>query len=304
MTLTEMRYILALSRERHFGRAAAACHVSQPTLSVAIKKVEAELGVALFERSSSELRITDLGERVVEQVKRVIDEVVRLEELSTVGKDPLRGTLRIGVIYTIAPYLLPQLVPALHRRAPAMPLYIREDFTERLLPALTAGELDALILALPVEQTGVVSKPLYEEPFRVLVPADHPWQGPVAATQLTPDLVMVLGQGNCFRDQVLEACPNLGLKQDAGGASGMEGGSLETLRHMVASGAGVAVMPSSAADPLEGREPLVRVLRFAEKEPKRRVGIAWRVSYPRPAAIDAVRDAISACGLAGCLALK
>ena len=302
MTLTEMRYLLALARERHFGRAAAACHVSQPTLSVAIKKVEAEIGAPLFERSSAELRITDLGEEVVEQVRRVIEEVVRLNEIAATGKDPLRGTLRIGVIYTVAPYLLPQLVPALHRRAPAMPLYIREDFTERLLPALAGGQLDAVILAMPIVQTGVVSKALYSEPFRVLVPTDHPWRGQIPAAQLTPEQVMVLGQGNCFRDQVLEACPNLGLSAEVGVAPGMEGGSLETLRHMVASGAGVAVMPSSAADPLEGREPLVRVLRFAEPAPRRQIGIAWRVSFPRPAAIDAVRDGILACELPGCVA--
>ena len=304
MTLTEMRYILALARERHFGRAAAACHVSQPTLSVAIKKVETEIGAALFERSSGELRITDLGEDVVEQVRRVIEEVVRLDEIASTGKDPLRGTLRIGVIYTVAPYLLPQLVPALHQRAPAMPLYIREDFTERLLPALAGGQLDAVILAMPIEQAGVVSKALYAEPFRVLVPAEHPWRGQIAAAQLTPEQVMVLGQGNCFRDQVLEACPNLGLNTETGSAPGMEGGSLETLRHMVASGAGVAVMPSSAADPLEEREPLVRVLRFAEPAPCRQIGIAWRVSFPRPAAIDAVRDGILACALPGCVRVK
>jgi LysR family hydrogen peroxide-inducible transcriptional activator len=301
MTLTEMRYVLALARERHFGRAATTCHVSQPTLSVAIKKVEGELGAALFERSSSELRLTELGERVVEQVRRVLEEVVRLEEIASQGKDPLKGPLRIGVIYTIAPYLLPQLVPALHRLAPNMPLFLKEDFTDHLLPALKAGDLDVLILALPVNVPGVVAQAVYEEPFRVLVPVSHPWTGTVSPSQMTPDQVMVLGQGNCFRDQVLEACPSLGLTEGEGGAStGVEGSSLETLRHMVASGAGVAVMPSTAADHLEGREPLVRVLRFKDPEPRRRVGIAWRVTFPRTAAIDVVRSAIAACDLPGC----
>jgi LysR family hydrogen peroxide-inducible transcriptional activator len=301
MTLTEMRYVLALARERHFGRAAMACHVSQPTLSVAIKKVEGELGAALFERSSSELRLTELGERVVEQVRRVLEEVVRLEEIASQGKDPLKGPLRIGVIYTIAPYLLPKLVPALHRLAPNMPLFLKEDFTDHLLPALKAGDLDVLILALPVNVSGVVAQAVYDEPFRVLVPVSHPWTGTISPSQMTPDQVMVLGQGNCFRDQVLEACPNLGLTGGEGGAAtGVEGSSLETLRHMVASGAGVAVMPSTAADHLEGREPLVRVLRFKDPEPRRRVGIAWRVTFPRTAAIDIVRSAIAACDLPGC----
>lgn len=305
MTLTEMRYVLALARERHFGRAAMACHVSQPTLSVAIKKVEGELGAALFERSSSELRLTELGQRVVEQVRRVLEEVVRLEEIASQGKDPLKGPLRIGVIYTIAPYLLPQLVPALHRLAPNMPLFLKEDFTDHLLPALKAGDLDVLILALPVNVPGVVAQAVYDEPFRVLVPVGHPWTGTVSPSQMTPDQVMVLGQGNCFRDQVLEACPNLGLTEGEGGAAtGVEGSSLETLRHMVASGAGVAVMPSTAADHLEDREPLVRVLRFKNPEPRRRVGIAWRVTFPRTAAIDIVRSAIAACDLPGCQPLR
>lgn len=299
MTLTEMRYVLALARERHFGRAAAACHVSQPTLSVAIKKVEAELGAALFERSPAELRLTEIGRRVVDQVRRVIEEVVKLDEIAAQGRDPLKGPLRIGVIYTIAPYLLPQLVPALHRRAPEMPLYLREDFTERLLPALKAGELDALILALPIEVPGIVAQAIYDEPFRVVVPVGHPWREPVSRDQMTPDQVLVLGQGNCFRDQVLEACPNLGLGDGGeGGGAGVEGSSLETLRHMVASGAGVAVMPSTAADGLQ--EPLVRVLPFGPPAPTRRVGIAWRVTFPRSAAIDALKAAITDCTLPGC----
>jgi LysR family hydrogen peroxide-inducible transcriptional activator len=304
MTLTEMRYVLALARERHFGRAAAACHVSQPTLSVAIKKVEGEIGAILFERSTIELRLTGLGERLVEQIRRVLEEVVRLDEIASGGRDPLKGPLRIGVIYTIAPYLLPQLVPALHRSAPQMPLFLKEDFTGKLIPALKAGELDILILALPIDVPAVVAQAIYEEPFRVLVPAEHRWQGTVKTSDMTPDQVMVLGQGNCFRDQVLEACPNLGVAE--GGedrVSGVEGSSLETLRHMVASGAGVAVMPSTAADPLAGREPLVRVLAFESPEPTRKVGLAWRVSFPRPAAIDAVREAIGSCKLPGCRAV-
>lgn len=297
MTLTEMRYLVSLARERHFGRAAERCHVSQPTLSIAIKKVEGELGAPLFERSSVELRPTPLGGRIVEQARRVLAEALKLDEIASEGRDPLRGPLRIGVIYTIAPYLLPQLVPALHRRAPGMPLYLKEDFTANLVPALKQGELDVVLLALPVDLPGIVTQVLYEEAFRVVVPVEHVLQGPVAASGLSVEQLLILGQGNCFRDQLLEACPQFADPKDL--AQAVEGSSLETLRYMVASGAGVAVMPSTAADPLAESEPLVRVLPFADPEPTRKVGLAWRVSFPRPQAIDAVKAAILGCKLAG-----
>lgn len=301
MTLTDMKYLVALARERHFGRAAERCHVSQPTLSVAIKKVEGELGAALFERSASELRLTPLGEQIVEQAQRVLIESVRLDEIAAQGKDPLKGPLRIGVIYTIAPYLLPQLVPALHRRAPEMPLFLKEDFTANLLPALKAGELDVILLALPIESSGVVCQSLYDESFRVVVPIDHHWQTPVAASQLHHEQMLLLGQGNCFRDQVLEACPH--LAEPRGVERAVEGSSLETLRYMVASGAGIAIMPSTAADPLIEREPLVRVLPFAEPQPSRRIGLAWRVSFPRSPALDVVKAAVLDCNLPGTTSL-
>lgn len=297
MTLSEMRYLVALAKEKHFGRAAERCHVSQPTLSVAIKKVEGELGAPLFERSPAELRLTNLGERIVEQAGRVLAESVRLEEIAAEGRDPLKGVLRIGVIYTVAPYLLPQLVPALHRLAPGMPLFLKEDFTENLVPALKAGELDVIILALPLAMPGIVAQGLYDEYFRVVVPVDHPWQEAVPPSALIGDQLLILGQGNCFRDQVLEACPQ--LSANSGLAKSVEGGSLETLRYMVASGAGVAVMPSTAADPLAGREPLVRVLPFCDPQPRRCIGLAWRISFPRTQALDVVKAAVLDCVLPG-----
>lgn len=307
MTLTEMRYISALDKTRHFGRAADLCHVSQPTLSVAIKKVEQQIGAALFERGATEIRTTPLGEQVVTQIKRVLDETLRLEEIATQSRDPLCGPLRVGVIYTIAPYLLPALIPVLHQLAPEMPLYLREDFTANLLPALKEGDLDVLVLALPVDVPGIVTQRVYQEPFRVVVPAAHPWskRQQVKADELDGENLLLLGSGNCFRDQVLEACPRL---QRAEGLSGsLEGSSLETIRHMVASGAGIAVMPSSAADPLIEREPMVRVLPFdplggkpgSESAIGRTVGLAWRATFPRPKAIDVVRQAILSCRLAG-----
>lgn len=310
MTLTEMRYITALDKTRHFGRAADLCHVSQPTLSVAIKKVEQQIGAPLFERGASEIRTTPLGEQVVSQIKRVLDEALRLEEIATQSRDPLKGPLRVGVIYTIAPYLLPALIPVLHKLAPDMPLFLREDFTANLIPMLKDGELDVIVLALPVDAPGVVSQRVYEEPFRVVVPAAHEWAGreSIRNDELDGQNLLLLGSGNCFRDQVLEACPR--LQRAEGLAGSMEGSSLETIRHMVASGAGIAVMPSSAADPLVTKEPMVKVLPFAEDTKRkaadlslytagRTVGLAWRATFPRPKAIDAVRQAILACQLPG-----
>ena len=303
MTLTEMRYIVALARERHFGKAAEACHVSQPTLSVALKKVEGLLGASLFERTASDVRITALGERIVAQARRVLEEAVRLEEIAGSGGDPMTGPLRVGVIYTIAPYLLPQLIPALHRHAAAMPLFLKEDFTANLIPALKAGELDVIVIALPFAEPGLVAQPVYEEPFRVVVPAAHPWVGRqgVAADELDGENLLLLGQGNCFRDQVLESCPRL-TAPDA--LHSLEGSSLETIRYMVASGAGVAVMPSTAADPLIEKEPMVKVLPFSGTQPARTVGLVWRVTFPRPQAIDAVRAAILSCRLPGATAVR
>lgn len=299
MTLTEMRYIVALARERHFGKAAEACHVSQPTLSVALKKVEGQLGAALFERTASDVRITALGERIVAQARRVLDEAVKLEEIADATGDPLTGQLRVGIIYTIAPYLLPQLIPALSREAPKMPLFLKEDFTGNLIPALKAGDLDVIVIALPFNEPGLVAQPVYDEPFRVVVPAAHPWakRDEISADELDGQNLLLLGQGNCFRDQVLESCPRL-ASPDALEHS-LEGSSLETIRYMVASGAGVAVMPSTAADPLMDREPMVKVLPFAGVQPKRTVGLVWRVTYPRPQAIDAMRAALLACRFAG-----
>jgi LysR family hydrogen peroxide-inducible transcriptional activator len=242
MTLTEMRYIVALARERHFGKAADACHVSQPTLSVALKKVEGQLGSALFERGASDVRITPLGERIVAQARRVLEEAVRLEEIAEATGDPLSGQLRVGIIYTIAPYLLPQLIPALNREAPKMPLFLKEDFTANLIPALKAGELDVIVIALPFGEPGLVAQPVYHEPFRVVVPASHPWasRSEVDGDELDGQNLLLLGQGNCFRDQVLESCPRLSAPDAL--EHSLEGSSLETIRHMVASGAGVAVV--------------------------------------------------------------
>lgn len=292
MTLTDLRYLVALARERHFGRAAEKCHVSQPTLSVAIKKVEEELGVQLFERSATEVKITATGQRIVSQAEKVLLEAAQIPEIAAAGKDPLAGPLRLGVIYTIGPYLLPRLIPLMHHHAPRMPLVIQENYTTRLVEALKRGELDVVILSLPFEEAGVVAQPVYDEPFRVLMPADHPWAelGHIDPERLADDQLLLLSAGNCFRDQVLEVCPH--CRNVSGLQRTLEGSSLETIRHMVATGLGVTVLPSSAADGLVDNNPLVAVRPFSAPEPVRRVALAWRVTYPRSGAIDVLRAAM------------
>jgi len=292
MTLTDLRYLVALAHERHFGRAAEKCHVSQPTLSVAIKKVEEELGVQLFERSATEVKITSTGQRIVNQAEKVLLEAAQIPEIAAAGKDPLAGTLRLGVIYTIGPYLLPKLIPLVHRLAPRMPLVIQENYTTRLVEALKRGELDVIILSLPFDEPGIVAQPVYDEPFRVLLPATHPWTElkQIDPEKLADDHLLLLGAGNCFRDQVLEACPH--CRNVSGLQRTLEGSSLETIRHMVATGLGVTVLPSAAADDLPEHNPLVAVRPFSEPQPSRRVALAWRVTYPRSGAIDVLRTAI------------
>ena len=301
MTLTELRYIVTLARERHFGRAAEACFVSQPTLSVAVKKLEEELGVALFERGKTEVAVTPVGERIVEQARRVLDEMEGVKRIAQQAQDPLAGPLRLGAIYTIGPYLFPRLVPILHEAAPQMPLVIEENYTARLRERLIAGELDAVLVCLPFEEPGVVTLPLYDEPFMVMVPAKHAWarRKTIATDDLATETVLLLGAGHCFRDQVVAACPScVGPPAAEGGLQkAVEGSSIETIRHMVASGMGVTVLPCTAASgPGHYASKLTEIRLFVDP-PQRRVALAWRVSFPRPQAIEAVRQAIRACEL-------
>ena len=305
MTLTELRYVIALARERHFGRAADKCSVSQPTLSVAIKKLEDELGVILFERAANEVRVTGTGLAVAEQAERVLSEASRVTEIASAGKDPLSGLLRLGCIYTIAPYLLPKLVPLLKQAAPAMPLIIEENFSANLVDKIKAGELDIGIMALPVDEPGLVAQAVYDEEFRLLCPADNPLakQKMVKASALLETQLLLLGPGNCFRDQVLDLCSPTS-RQTGTSLHILEGGSLETIRLMVASGIGVTVMPASAVDSISAKDPLLRVLPFADPQPVRRVALVWRATYPRYRAIDVVRKALLNCRLPGTRTVK
>lgn len=294
MTLTELRYIVAVARERHFGRAADSCFVSQPTLSVAIKKLEEELGVALFERGAGEVTVTATGQQVVEQAQRVLEEAARIKELASAGRDPLAGTLRLGTIYTVGPYLLPKLIPILRRAAPSMQLLIQENYTHKLAASLKQGEVDVIVVALPFDEPGVEVRPVYDEPFLVAMPHGHPWEKrkTITGDELKKESLLLLGTGHCFRDQVLDVCTS--LQRKSGLQRTVEGGSLETIRQMVAGGVGVTVLPSTSVG---GADDLIRVRPFARPVPHRRVVLAWRKSFPRPQAIEALRKAVLACDL-------
>ncbi len=292
MTLTELKYIVMLADEKHFGRAADRCYVSQPTLSVAVKKLEEELGTAIFERSKSSVYITPLGEQIITQAKRVLDQASVIKELANSGKNQLKGPLKVGAIFTIAPYLFPFMIPSLNKMAPGMPLIIEEDLTENLRPKLRNGELDAIIVALPFRETDVVTQPIYEEEFVVLMPKNHPWTKleSIKTDQLSTDNLLLLGKGHCFSEQVLEACPLVTESAFGDGRTIVNGSSLETIRYMVASGLGVTVLPKSAVTNIN--HDLLEVRPFKAPAPKRTVALAWRVSFPRPKAIEAVSQSI------------
>lgn len=301
MTLTELRYLVALAREHHFGRAAEACHATQPTVSVAIRKLEEELGVRLFERGTAEVRLTEIGERVVGQAQRVLEQAAGIREIARQGRDPLVGPLRLGAIYTVGPYLLPALVRQLQQDAPQMPLFLAENFTVRLIEMLRNGEIDAAVLALPLPEAGLAIRPLYDEPFVAAVPRNHPWarRKAVAMAELAGQTTLLLGSGHCFRDQVLAACPEL----ERGTADGMrrllEGSSLETIRQMVASGIGVTALPQTSVPERPVRGSLLAYVPFSAPVPQRRVVLAWRKSFPRTGAIEALYHAIEQCALPG-----
>lgn len=306
MTLTELRYIVAVARERHFGRAAQSCFVSQPTLSIAIKKLEDELGITLFERGGQEVAVTEIGERIIEQSQRVLEEAETVKRLAGEHQNELVGPLKLGVIFTISPYLLPRLIPALRILAPDMPLILEENYTARLAEMLKRGEVDAIIVADPFEEAGTVAWPLYDEPFVVATPKGHPWekQDCVNASQLTDESVLLLTQGNCFRDQVLQACSELASKQNhhSGLASTLQGSSLNTIRHMVASGMGVTVMPSTSIGP--GDDSLLSVVPFQAPAPERRVLLVTRKQFFRKKAVETLQQAVFRSGLAGVTMLE
>ena len=297
MTLTELRYLVAVARERHFGKAAESCFVSQPTLSVAIKKLEDELGLTVFERGRGEVTLTPMGAQIVSQAQRVLEEAIRITQLAQQGQDQLAGPLRVGAIYTVGPYLFPHLIPALADAAPNMRLVVEENYTGVLKERLKHGDLDVIIISLPFDEPGVATRTLYEEPFVVLLPTSHPLTqtGDIESKQLATEQILLLGAGHCFRDQVLEYCPECYRSGKTSGElqQSLEGGSLETIRYMVASGLGVTVVPCSAAGADQFSQRLLAIRRFKNKGPSRMVALAWRRTFTRPEAVDVLARAIT-----------
>lgn len=305
MTLTELRYIVTLAQQQHFGQAAELCHVSQPTLSIAVKKLEQELGIDLFERSKNSVRPTPIGEQVVAQAQRVLEESASIKDIASSGRDQLKAPLYVGAIFTIGPYLFPHFIPALQKTVPQMPLVVEEGFTATLRQRLRKGELDVIIVALPFTESDVVTQPLFSEPFVVLMPEDHPLgkKKTIRPSDLDNENVLLLGEGHCFGDQVREALPNLNQHLDETQSqirTHSEGSSLETLRHMVASRLGITILPQSAAIGAGYKDGLLITRPFVDPVPCRTVALAWRASFPRHKAVNALRDAIKMNALPSC----
>jgi LysR family hydrogen peroxide-inducible transcriptional activator len=288
MTLTELKFIVSVARERNFRRAAEKCFVTQPALSLGIKKLEDELGLLIFERGHNEVTVTEIGEKIIEQATRVLEEAERIKELAAQGNDPLAGPIKLGVIYSTGPYLLPEIIPILRQTAPAMPLDVEENLTANLETQLKSGMIDAAIIALPFDIPGIKVQPLYDESFVVAVPVQHPWAGrkSISAEELSEEKVLLLNSGHCFSNQVIQACPQLSRKGEV-----MQGNSLETVRNMVASNLGITVLPCSAVVERYSN-PLVKVVPFEPPVPIRRIALAWRKSYGRQQAVEKIVEAI------------
>jgi LysR family hydrogen peroxide-inducible transcriptional activator len=290
MNLRDLRYLVALADERHFGRAADRCHVSQPTLSAQIRKLEEYLGVSLVERQPRRVSLTEAGVKVVERARRLLLEADAIVELAKTDRDPLSGALRLGLIPTVGPYLLPHVVRRLKRELPRLKLMLYEHQTAPLLEKLRAGEIDMGILALPVPLDGLEAEPLYDEPFTLAVPAGHRLADNerVRVEDLKGETLLLLEDGHCLRDQALEVCSRIRVQEE----QDYRATSLETLRQMVAAGHGVTLMPQLAADSPLGGARGMRTKTFVRPAPTRTIGAVWRKSTTRAQAIAATANAI------------
>lgn len=290
MTLNELKFIVALAKARNFRKAAEDCFVSQPALSLAVKKLEDELGVLLFERNRNDVTMTAVGELVVEQATRVMEEAKRVKEIAKQGNNQLAGPLKLGVIYSVGPYLLPEIIPILRKNAPEMPLIVEENLTSNLETQLRNGVIDVAIIALPFELSGVITMPLYEEEFVIVVPSTHEWANreEVDASELADEKVLLLNSGHCFSNQVVQACPSLTRHGEI-----LQGNSLDTVRNMVASNLGITVLPISATIS-RYQTPMVKAIPFKKPVPKRQIALAWRKSYGRVQAVEEIAKAIRA----------
>jgi len=288
MTLNELRFVVAVSKARNFRRAAEKCFVSQPALSLAIQKLEEDLGVLIFERSRTDVSPTPVGEQIIVQAIHTLEEASRIRDIAKQGNNQLAGPFRLGLIYSVGPYLLPEIIPILRVSAPEMPLDIEENLTAQLEVQLRAGVIDAAVVALPFNVAGIKTLPLYDEKYVVMVPIDHAWANrkSIKALELMDENVLLLNSGHCYSHQVLQACPDLSRKGQV-----LQGNSLETIRSMVASNLGITVLPCSAATE-RYLNPLVKVIPFEQPVPVRRIALAWRKSYAREQAVECIANAI------------
>ena len=296
MNLSDLRYLVAVADHRHFGRAAEACFVSQPTLSTQIKKLERELGVELFERHPRQVLLTDAGARVVEHARAAVAEADAIREVARQTRDPEAGTIRLGLFPTLGPYLLPHVVPALHERFPRLELLLVEEKTEVVLQQLHEGRVDAGILALPVAADLLHEEPLFEEDFVLAVPAGHPLatSGARADTSvIAGEELLLLEDGHCLRDQALSVCRLSGASE----RTGFRATSLETLRQMVAAGVGITLLPELSVHEPVPRYGGVELVRFRSPAPNRRIAMFWRGSSPYGEFLgrvaQAIRDAVA-----------
>jgi LysR family hydrogen peroxide-inducible transcriptional activator len=292
MNLRDLRYLVALADERHFGRAAERCFVSQPTLSAQIRKLEEYLGVPLVERQPKRVTLTETGAKIVERARRALQEADAIVELAKTDRDPLAGALKLALIPTVGPYLLPHVAGPLRRALPRLKLMLYEYQTGPLLEKLRDGELDLGILALPVPLDGLETAPLYDEPFTVAMPANHPLaeRDRVKLEDLRGETLLLLEDGHCLRDQALEVCSRIRLNEE----QDYRATSLETLRQMVAAGHGITLLPELAAASPVGTARGLRIRPFSKPTPVRTIGAVWRKSTTRGKAIEAVVASVRA----------
>jgi LysR family hydrogen peroxide-inducible transcriptional activator len=291
LKLKDLRYLVAVADQRHFGRAAAQCFVSQPTLSAQLKKLETSLGVQLIERAPNNVSLTETGEQIVARARRILEATDEVVTLARSQRDPLAGRLRVAFLPTIGPYLLPHVVPAVRKALPRLELRLYEYQTDLMLEKLHTGELDVGVLALPVELAGLESRELYREPFTVALPERHALaaRDSVRLADLKGETLLLLEEGHCLRDQALEVCSRAGTRD----AQDFRATSLETLRQMVATGAGITLLPELAGRGAYRNARGVVLRPFARPAPVRHIGALWRKSTPRRAAIDALCTVIS-----------
>lgn len=279
MNLRDLEYLVALAEHRHFGRAAQACFVSQPTLSTQLKKLEEELGVALIERSPRNVMFTDVGQQVLELARGMLADAERIRDVARRSRDPESGTLRMGLFPTLGPYLLPHVIPHVRERFPRLELLLVEEKTEEILQGLADGRLDAGVVALPIPDERLHAEPLFEEDFVLAVPKGHPLakkKGPVPASIMDGESLLLLQDGHCLRDQALEVCASTGASE----RGGFRATSLETLRQMVSAGVGLTLLPRLAVEPPVPRYEDIHLLPFRAPAPHRRIAMVWRKSSP------------------------